>query len=129
MAVAETQAVFHRGPAAAAHRHNNTYFTHTYPRNPSNLCAVHQALLRAISKHNRRDAGLLGVQGQVLGAAISVAQQMSSNLQLNLHRHVLLAHGVWTESDGPFHPAGPLDTLRVQETLVPFCAPLVQRLA
>jgi hypothetical protein len=81
--------------------------------------AVHQALMRAINKHYRRDAELQGVQGPVQGAAISVAQRMSSNLQLNFHWHVLLADGVWTEQDGhaTFHPAEPLDTMRVQETL------------
>ena len=85
--------------------------------------------MRAIHKHYRRDAELQGVQGPLQGAAISVAQRMSSNLQLNLHWHVLLADGVWTEHDGhaTFHAAEPLDTMRVQETLVPVCAPLVRR--
>ena len=81
--------------------------------------AVHQALMRAIHKHYLRDAEAQGLQGPFHGAAISVAQRMSSNLQLNLHWHVLLADGVWTEHDGraTFHPAEPLNTMRVQETL------------
>ena len=85
--------------------------------------------MRAIHKHYRCDAELQGVQGPVQGAAISVAQRMSSNLQLKLHWHVLLADGVWTEQDGlaTFHPAEPMDTMRVQESLVPVCAPLVRR--
>jgi len=81
--------------------------------------AVHQALMRAIAKHYERDARSQGLEGPVQGAAISVAQRFSSDLKLNLHWHVLLADGVWTEQDGhaTFHPAAPLDTLRVQETL------------
>ncbi len=81
--------------------------------------AVHQALMRAIHKHYLRDARSQGLDGQVQGAAISVTQRMSSNLQLNLHWHVLLADGVCTEQDGQatFHPAEPLNTMRVQETL------------
>jgi len=81
--------------------------------------AVHKALMRAIHKHYVRDARLQGVQGPVQGAAISVAQRMSSDLKLNLHWHLLLADGVWTAHDGvaTFHPAAPLDTMRVQETL------------
>ncbi len=81
--------------------------------------AVHQALMRAIHKHYERDARSQGLDGQVQGAAISVAQRFSSDLKLNLHWHVLFADGVWTEQDGhaTFHPAAPLDTMRVQETL------------
>jgi hypothetical protein len=81
--------------------------------------AVHQALMRAIHRHYERDARSQGLSGQVQGAAISVAHRMSSDLKLNLHWHVLLADGVWTEQDGhaTFHPAAPLDTMRVQETL------------
>ena len=81
--------------------------------------AVHQMLMRAIHKHYERDARLQGVQGPVQGAAISVAQRMSSDLRLNLHWHVLLADGVWTVQDGhaTFLPAETLDTMRVQETL------------
>lgn len=75
--------------------------------------------MRAIHKHYLRDAEAQGLQGPFHGAAISAAQRMSSNLQINLHWHVLLADGLWTEQDGraSFHPANPLDTMRVQETL------------
>ncbi len=81
--------------------------------------AVHQALMRAIHKHYLRDARCQGLEGPVQGSAISVAQRFSSDLKLNLHWHLLFADGMWTEQDGPatFHPAAPLDTLRVQETL------------
>ncbi len=81
--------------------------------------AVHQALMRAIAKHHLRDARSQGLAGQVQGAAVRAAQRMSSDLKLNLHWHGLLADGVWTEQDGhaTFHPAEPLDTMRVQETL------------
>jgi len=48
-----------------------------------------------------------------------MAKVEASDLKLNLHWHLLLADGVWTEHDGvaTFHPAAPLDTMRVQETL------------
>jgi hypothetical protein len=81
--------------------------------------AVHQALMQAIAKHYLRDARSQGPAGQVQGGAISVAHRMSSDLKLNLHWRVQLADGLWTERDGraTFHPAEPLDTMRVQETL------------
>ncbi len=55
----------------------------------------------------------------MVGAAISVAQRFSSDLKLNLHWHLLLADGVWQESDGhlKFYRAEPLETIRIQETL------------
>ena len=50
---------------------------------------------------------------------MAVTHRCSSDLRLNLHWHVLIADGVWTEQDGAvvFRPAPPLDTLTVQEVL------------
>jgi hypothetical protein len=80
---------------------------------------VHQALMRAITKHYQRDAELQKRGGGCVIGAISVAQRFSSDLKLNLHWHLLLADGVWQERDGQvkFYPAEPLETMRVQETL------------
>lgn len=77
------------------------------------------AAMRAIQRHYTAQARAQGIAGKVQSGAVAVTQRFSSDLKLNLHWHVLIADGVWTEQDGAvlFRPAPPLDTLTVQEVL------------
>jgi len=81
--------------------------------------AILTAAMRAIQRHYTAQARAQGIAGKVQSGAVAVTQRFSSDLRLNLHWHVLIADGVWTEQDGAvvFRPAPPLDTLTVQEVL------------
>lgn len=81
--------------------------------------AILTAAMNAIHRQYRDQAKAQGIAGKVQSGAVVVTQRVSSDLRLNLHFHILVADGVWTEQGGQveFRPAPPLGELTVQEVL------------
>lgn len=78
--------------------------------------AILRAVMRGLERHYIAQAAKKGVKNAKY-AAVSVQQRMDSSARLNTHFHILVADGVWHETDKgvEFVPAPPLKQHVVQQ--------------